>query len=53
MKRLSASIVFSAGLATLVFGGWMRSDTGVFIVAVGCLISTIGIFGWFKVLGEK
>ncbi len=54
MKSLSGSIVVAAGLATLVAGAMMRgsSDTGLFIMSAGGLVSLLGLAFWIKSLSE-
>lgn len=54
MKLLSSSIIVFAG-AILILGGAhiQHDDTQLFVMAVGCAVGSLGLWGWFTGLKEK
>jgi hypothetical protein len=47
-KHLSAAIIVLAGAILILGGSFIRhADTRLFVQAVGCLFSAIGLVGWF------
>ena len=53
MKSISASIIVLAGAAMLLGGAYVRhSDTGMFVMAAGCIVGLAGLVGWFMMLRD-
>lgn len=54
MKSISAAIVVSASLATLVAGSFVRhGDTGVFVMACGFFATLLGLGVWIKAISAE
>jgi hypothetical protein len=53
MKSISASIIVLAA-AILILGGHvvLHGDTSTFVMALGCAVGVIGLWGWFISLRE-
>jgi len=54
MKSISASIIVLAG-AVLILGGShiQHGDTQTFVMAAGCVVGALALWGWFQCLKEK
>jgi hypothetical protein len=53
MKQISASIIVLAAAVIMVGGSHFTGDTQTFILAVGCVVCAVGLWGWFVSLKEK
>lgn len=53
-KHISAAIIVLAGALLLLGGSYLRhADTKLFIQFVGCILTAIGLAGWFLSSAEK
>jgi len=54
MKQISASLIVLAAAILIVGGAHIQHDsTQLFVMAVGCGVGLIGLWGWFGGLKEK
>ena len=54
MKLISASIIVLTGTILILGGAYIQHDgTQLFVMATGCGVGAIGLWGWFSNLKEK